>query len=382
VPALAHLIVAGEGPGTPFGDLERPRPVPEFAQVAEEDVFCLLYTSGTTGRPKGAKLTHLGVIHSLIHFQHALALGDDETAVLAVPASHVTGLVAILLTMVRVAGTTVMLPEFKARRFLEVAAATGMTYTLMVPAMYNLCLLDPEFARFDLARWRIAGFGGAPMPGATIARLAEALPKLTLVNAYGSTETTSPATVLPLGAIADHPKSVGRVLPCADVVVVDEAGREVPPAVSGELLIGGPMVVPGYWENPETDRTAFVGGFWVSGDIGSKDADGFVEVFDRKKDMINRAGYKVYCIEVESTLALHPAVVECAVVGGPDPVLGERVHAFAWCDGRAAEAADLRAWCAARLSDYKVPDTVTFLDAPLPRNPNGKVLKTALRAML
>lgn len=380
-PALRATFVVGNGPGEAFEALRQDAQA-AFPDVAEEDVYCLLYTSGTTGRPKGAKLTHLGIVHSVIHFQHGFRLGAEDVGVLAVPASHVTGLVAIILTMIRVAGTTVIMPAFKARTFLEVAERERMSYTLIVPAMYNLCLLDPDFARFDLSAWKAAGFGGAPMPKATIERLAVALPGLTLVNCYGSTETTSPATMLPFGAIATHPDSVGRPLPCADIVVMGEDGREAAPGESGELLIGGPMVVPGYWDNPEADASAFVGGYWVSGDLGSKDADGFVRVFDRKKDMINRAGFKVYCIEVESVLSHHPAVVEAAVVGKPDPVLGERVHAFVWNEGRAADADAIRAFCAERLSDYKVPDSVTFLDQPLPRNANGKILKTALRDML
>jgi len=383
VPALSHVFVVGNGAGRPYGTLrETDAAGIKFPEVSEEEVFCLLYTSGTTGKPKGAKLTHLGVIHSLLHFQHALGLGPSDVGVLAAPASHVTGLVAIILTMLRVGGATVIMPVFKARIFLDIAAREGMSYTLIVPAMYNLCLLDKDFASFDLSAWRVAGFGGAPMPKATIERLAEALPDLNLVNCYGSTETTSPATVLPFGAIRSHPVSVGRPVPCADIVVVGEDGREVAAGESGELLIAGPMVVPGYWDNEEADRTAFVGGYWISGDLGSKDADGFVHVFDRKKDMINRAGFKVYCIEVESVLAHHPAIVEAAVVGKPDPVLGERVHAFVYNENRPADAAEIRAWCGERLSDYKVPDTITFLDQPLPRNANGKILKNTLRDML
>jgi acyl-CoA synthetase (AMP-forming)/AMP-acid ligase II len=383
VPALLRVFVVGDGAGEPYGALRQTdADGAAFPEVAEEDVFCLLYTSGTTGKPKGAMLTHFGVIHSLLHFEHALQLGPADVGALAVPASHVTGLVAIILTMLHVGGATVIMPVFKARTFLEVAARERMSYTLIVPAMYNLCLLDKDFASFDLSAWRVAGFGGAPMPRATIERLAEALPDLSLINCYGSTETTSPATVLPFGAIRSHPASVGRPLPCADLVVVGEDGCEVASGESGELLIAGPMVVPGYWDNPEANRTAFVGGYWISGDLGSKDADGFVHVFDRKKDMINRAGFKVYCIEVESVLSHHPSVIEAAVVGRPDPVLGERVHAFVYNENRPADVAGIRAWCGERLSDYKVPDTITFLDRPLPRNANGKILKNALRDML
>jgi acyl-CoA synthetase (AMP-forming)/AMP-acid ligase II len=299
--------------------------------------------------------------------------------VLAVPASHVTGLVAILLTMLRVCGTTVMMPAFKARSFLEIASRERMTYTLVVPAIYNLCLLDPDFGGFDLSAWRIGAFGGAPMPQATIERLAAVLPNLTLVNVYGSTETTSPVTMLPLGEAATRADTVGKPLPCADVVAMDEDGREVAPGASGELWIGGPMVIPGYWKNDEADRAGFAGGYWKSGDIGSVDREGYVRVLDRKKDMINRGGYKVYCIEVESVLARHPDVIECAVIGRADPVLGERVHAVVVARDPDVTEAELKRFCADQLSDYKVPDTIGFLPDALPRNANGKVQKIALR---
>jgi long-chain acyl-CoA synthetase len=380
--ALAHLhacFVVGEGPGTPFATLAAPASSPP-ASIAEEDVFALLYTSGTTGQPKGAMLTHLGTIHSLLHYQQGMALHDGEISVLAVPGSHVTGLVAIILTMMRVCGTTVLMPAFKARAFLELAARHRMTHTLIVPAMYNLCLLDPDVGKFDLSAWRIGGFGGAPMPPATIERSATTWPNLALTNVYGSTETTSPATMLPLGEAATRADTVGKAVHCAEIVVMDDDGREAAAGVSGEIWIAGPMVVPGYWRNADADRSALRGGYWKSGDIGSLDADGYLRVLDRKKDMINRGGYKIYCIEVEGVLARHPAVIECAVVGRPDPVLGERVHAAVVARGQAPTGAELKSFCAEFLSDYKVPETFDFLPDALPRNPNGKVLKTALRA--
>jgi acyl-CoA synthetase (AMP-forming)/AMP-acid ligase II len=377
LPHLRECFAVGDGPGTPFAELTIPAAAPDAA-IAEEDIFSLLYTSGTTGRPKGAMLTHLGTVHSLMHYEQGMALRDGEVSVLAVPASHVTGLVAIILTMLRVGGCSVLMPAFKARGFLEIAARERMTHGLLVPAMYNLCLLDPDFAKFDLRAWRVGGFGGAPMPQATIERLAAALPNLTLVNVYGSTETTSPVTMLPLGEAATRADTVGKALPCTDLVVMDDDGREVAPGTAGELWLAGPMVIPGYWNNPDADASAFCGGYWKSGDIGSVDAQGYVRVFDRKKDMINRGGYKIYCIEVESVLAHHPDVIECAVIGRPDPVLGERVHAVVVAREPGVAEAALKRFCAERLSDYKVPDTIAFLDV-LPRNANGKVLKTALR---
>src|SRR5262245_54703686 len=370
VPCLEHLIDAkhAEGGG---------KPTP-FATVNEEDTAIILYTSGTTGRPKGAMLTHLNIVHSLLHYQHCLALGPGDRALLAVPASHVTGVVAILLAIWEAGGCAIVMPEFRAREFLELAARERMTYTILVPAMYNLCLLQPDFDRFELSSWRVGGYGGAPMPEATIAALREKLPGLGLHNAYGATETTSPATLMPAGQPAAHPDSVGWTVPCGEIRVVGPDGEEVPRGEAGELWIRGPMVVPGYWDNAEATRQSFTRGYWRSGDVGSVDAQGFVRVFDRLKDMVNRGGYKVYSVEVENVLVHHPAVLESAIVAKPCPVLGERVHAFVTLKQPASEE-ELKSFCSERLADYKVPESFTIRDRPLPRNANGKLLKRALR---
>jgi O-succinylbenzoic acid--CoA ligase len=248
----------------------------------EQACAVILYTSGTTGRPKGAMLTHLSIAHSVQHFVSCMKLAPGDRSALAVPASHVTGLIAILATTFAAGGAVVMLREFKAPQFIAVAAQERVTMTIIVPAMYNLCLLTPGFAQADLSAWRIAGFGGAPMPEATIAELARRLPQLVLVNAYGATETTSPTTIMPLGENDAHADSVGVAAPCADVIVVDDDGRELPRGEPGELWIGGPMVVSGYWDNPQATRESFTAGYWHSGDIGSIDAQGYVRVFDRK----------------------------------------------------------------------------------------------------
>lgn len=357
-------------------------PVPERPAVDEEDTAVILYTSGTTGRPKGAMLTHFNLSHSLLHFQYGMDLGPEDRLLLAVPASHVTGLVAVILLSLQVRAALIMMPEFTARAFLRLAAAERMTHSILVPAMYNLCLMDPDFAAHDLSHWRIGGYGGAPMPEATIAGLARALPGLSLMNAYGATETTSPATMLPATYAAVRGDSVGMPLHCADIRIMAPEGHELPPGEAGEIWIGGPMVVPGYWNNPEATRDNFTAGYWHSGDIGTKDADNFVCVFDRLKDMINRGGYKIFSVEVENVLAGHPGVVESAVVGKACPVLGERVHAFVVARIPDLDPADLKAYCAARLADYKVPESITLLSQALPRNANGKLLKRRLRQIL
>jgi len=380
IPSVA-LIAVGEGVAgaEPMAALFAPAAPPALPAIGEEDTALILYTSGTTGKPKGAMLSQLNVVHSVIHFTRCLGLGPDDRAMLAVPAAHVTGTVAILLSAIYFGGTTVMLRAFKARDFLELAAREAITYTCMVPAMYILCLMDPEFGRFDLGAWRVGSFGGAPMPEAAIAALAEKLPRLQLSNAYGATETTSPTTLMPLGQTAGRADSVGQVVPCGEVMVVDRAGRPLPPGEAGEIWIRGPMVAKGYWQKPEANAASFTDGFWHSGDVGAIDAQGFVRVFDRVKDMINRGGYKIFSAEVENTLAYHPGVVECAVVGRPDPVLGERVCAFVLPKSAEVTAAEIRRFCAERMADYKVPEFVELVQEPLPRNANGKVQKALLR---
>jgi len=345
----------------------------------ETDVAVILYTSGTTGHPKGAMLTHLAIVHSALHYETCMRLTADDRSALAVPASHVTGLIANIAAMWRVGGTVVVVPEFKAEAFIDLLARERVTHTLMVPAMYRLCLMSDALARADLSAWRIGGYGGAPMPVATIDEIAARLPALTLQNCYGATETTSPATMIPAGRTRDHADSVGVALPAAEIVVMDDAGRELAAGETGELWIGGPMVVRGYWANVEATAASFSAGFWHSGDLGSVDDEGFVRIVDRKKDMVNRGGFKVYSVKVENVLMGWPGVLEAAVIGVPCPVLGERVHAVLHASGATIDEQALRRHCAERLADYEVPERFVWSTQPLPRNANGKVMKRLLR---
>ena len=349
------------------------------AEVGQEDVASIMYTSGTTGSPKGAALTHLGMAHSVMHYRVAMGLGAQDCSIAAVPLSHVTGLVALVATMAHSGAKLCIMPAFKAEEFLLLAERERMTHTLMVPAMYNLCLLRADFGALDLSSWRVGAYGGAPMPVASIERMAQALPDLALMNCYGSTESTSPATLMPQGQSDAHSDTVGRCLACAEIAVFDDDGREVATGSLGEIWIKGPMVVKDYWNNPEATALNFTGGYWHSGDLGSIDADGYVKVVDRKKDMINRGGFKIYTIEVENALYAHAGVLECAVVARPCPVLGERVHAFVTAREPGLQAAALKAHCATLLSDYKVPEAFSISLQPLPHNANGKLVKRALR---
>ena len=380
VPTLHWRITTAPAAGSElFAAVVESGTPPAPAAVDEEDTAVILYTSGTTGNPKGAMQTHLNLVHGAMVYAHCMAMSERDRSILCVPMSHTTGLTALIGTMTRCAGAMLIMAAFSAREFLALAEAERMTHTVIVPAMVNLCLLQADFERFDLSAWRIGAFGGAPMPAATIARLTEKLPGLGLMNVYGATETAAGVTIMPAHQTAAHRESVGLMVPGADVVIMDEVGREVPRGETGELWISGPTVVKGYWNNAAATAENFTGGYWHSGDLGSIDAHGLVRVFDRKKDMINRGGYKIYTAEVENALSEHAGVVESAVVAKPCAVLGERVHAFVTLREQGVTAEALKAFCAERLSDYKVPETFTLLDAPLPRNANGKVMKRQLR---
>lgn len=352
------------------------------AGIDEDDLACILYTSGTTGHPKGAMLTHLGIIHSMRHYARHLELGPGDTALLVVPATHITGLIGLVIAALGLGMKLVMMQSFATGEVIRIAEQERMTYTVMVPAMYNLLLLREDLSKHDLRSWRVGAYGGAVMPPEAIAKLAAFLPGLNLVNAYGATETTSPTCFVPLGSDPSVFDTIGRPVACAEVVVMNGDGRECPPGEVGEFWIRGPMVIPGYWGRPEANAADFVNGFWRSGDIGEMTEDGFLRMHDRAKDLVNRGGYKVFSSEVENVLLKHGNVVEAAVVPRPCPVLGERVHAFVHLKTPMADPGELIAHCAAELSDYKVPETFTLMDGPLPRNANGKVLKRKLRESL
>lgn len=347
--------------------------------VGDEDVALLMYTSGTTGHPKGAMISHGNLIHAGMIYAYCMGLTMRDRSLIAVPMSHVTGVAALIATVLRCASTLVIMRSFSAPAFLALAAVERMTHTLIVPAMYNLCLREPAFDSYDLSAWRVGGYGGAPMTPDAIAALAERLPHLSLMNCYGATETVVAVAIMPPAETPLYPDRVGRAVPGTEIVVVDDHGREVPAGAEGELWVRGPTVVRGYWDNAEATASEFTEGFWHSGDIGSVTADGIVGVHDRKKDMINRGGYKVFSLEVESVLCQHADVLEAAVVGTPCPVLGERVHAFVRIGSNAVTADALAALCAEQLSDYKVPETFSLQSDPLPRNVNGKLLKRQLR---
>jgi len=389
-PGFPHAIPEEESVPTLFWRLsvddfskEGTEPVHQTpVEIYEDDMACLMYTSGTTGKPKGAMLSHLGTVHSMLHYEHHLGIGPSDTSLLVVPATHITGLIGLILVSLGSGAKLVMVEDFRTDTVIRIAERESMTYTIMVPAMYNLLLLREDFSKHDLSAWRVGAYGGAVMPVNTIEQLSGFLPGLNLVNAYGATETTSPTSFVPLGSDPSVFNTIGKPVACAEVLIMNGDGEECAAGQEGELWIRGPMVVKGYWNRPEANASDFICGYWRSGDLGTMTSDGFLHIHDRMKDLVNRGGYKVYSSEVENVLLTHSNVIEAAVVPRACPVLGERVHAFIHVKSPMKQVDELVSFCAAELSDYKVPETFTLTNEPLPRNANGKILKRKLRNML
>ncbi len=352
-------------------------PVPS-ANVGEDETAVIMYTSGTTGKPKGAMITHLGMIHSALNYVQVLGTCPDERTLLTVPLFHVTGLIGQIIHMFVLGGTVVLMESYKTEHMIQLIEKEKITFTFVVPTIYVLMLLNANLDKYNLSAWRLAVYGGAPMSEDTVLKLCAKFPQVRLHNAYGATETSSPATILPHGHHLRKVASVGKPVPVGECKVMGD-WQELAANEVGELWIKGPHVVPGYWNNPKANVTEFTDGFWHSGDLAKIDDEGYVYILDRKKDMINRGGEKVFCVEVENVLYSHPKVMEAAVVGVPDVVFGELVKAVVVLKpGETLTVEDVQQFISARLADYKIPKYVDFTDA-LPRNPGGKVIKAMLK---
>ena len=360
------------GSGAPLGRPEHP--------LLPEDLAVVMYTSGTTGHPKGAMMRHRQVVFNAASCQWAFGYAEQDVQMVAVPLFHVTGLNSQLVAGVAQGCTLVLLPEYSRQALLDALVAHRATVFVGVPTMFVLLLLTPGLERADLSRLRTLAYAGAPMAVETVRQLKERFPGVRCHNFYGLTETASITTAHPDAEALTRPASVGVPAPGTVLMVVGEAGRPRRAGEPGELWIRGPQVVAGYWQAPAKTEQAMGGGWLRTGDVAMIDAEGFVHILDRLKDVIIRGGEKVYSKEVEDVLYNHPAVLEATVIGVPDRVMGEQVKALVVPRPGAQVAAEhLRDWVRQHLADFKVPSLVELCDS-LPRNPGGKVLKAELRA--
>jgi long-chain acyl-CoA synthetase len=357
------------------------------ARTGGDALAAILYTGGTTGRSKGVMLTHANFWTASIARAAELNNAPDSVALLVAPLFHVAGLGRLVGQLIA-GGHCVTMAQFRPASVIEAIAEHRIGDIIVVPTMLQALLDDASFTPERVQSITRIAFGAAPMPPDLLDRALAAWPQAEFFQAYGLTETAGavcinlPANHRPEARALGRLNSVGRAGLGAEIIVADESGRELPRGEVGEVLARGPMVMQGYWRNPEATATALQGGWLHTGDAGRMLPDGHLFIVDRLKDMIITGGENVYCAEVEATLRSHPQVVHAAVIGLPDARWGEAVHAAVVmaADGRAG-ADELRAWCRERLAGYKCPRGISFL-RELPLSAAGKVLKNVLREQL
>lgn len=374
---------AGPGADRPWQPLDGLRaaatPHHGIADVSRDDVLRLMYTSGTTARPKGVMITHGNL--DAKNAAHAVELGftAGEIGLACGPLYHVGALDLTTTTLLHVGASTHVLRKFDVTAVLDAVERLRITTVWLAPAMVNLILADPSVAARDLSSMRVIIDGGEKMPLPLIERVLDAFPNAWFADAYGLTETVSGDTFLDKGLSRHKLGSVGKPVLHLEVRVVDDEDQDVPAGTPGEIVLRGPKVCRGYWKDEEATSRAFRGGWFHTGDVGILDDEGFLTIADRIKDMVISGGENIATPEVERVLYEHPAVLEAAVVASPDPRWGEVPAAYvALRAGVEVTAEEILAFCAERLAKFKTPKVLRFVDA-LPRNPSGKVLKRELR---
>jgi long-chain acyl-CoA synthetase len=365
--------------------------------VGWDDDATILYTSGTTGRPKGAVSTNGAIVSSVMAFGSRAAVegvlaaaaapaGDSPASaeplsfILIVPLFHVTGCVPVLLSCIVSKSKLVMMYRWNAEKALELIERERVTHFIGVPTQSWDLVNSPRFGDFDTSSLRGVGGGGAPAPPALVERVAGSVKNGGPTLGYGMTETNAYGPNNSGVDYLSHPTSTGRVTPIMRIEIRDPDRRQVPTGERGEIWFNGPMLIRGYWNKPEATAETIVDGWLRSGDIGRVDDNGFYYVEDRLKDMILRGGENVYCAEVEAAIYEHPAIHEAAVFGIPDERLGEEVAvAIHLVDEATITADELRSFLSTRIAAFMIPSRVVIIADPLPRNPAGKFLKRELR---
>lgn len=385
---VAGRAIAGEARFVPLDDpgadgwearLAAATPFAGRARWPLSACWYLLYTSGTTGAPKGVIQTYGMALANYVNVRQAVDLRDGEATLNFLPLFHTAGINLHTLPVLFAGGRSAIMPGFDAGRVLAEIEAGRLDLLFAVPAVYQQLALHPRFAEADLAKVRHWGCGGAPLPDVLVQTFAAR--GVTVCNGMGMTETGPTVFLAPVAGALDKIGSVGKPQILSAVRIVDPDGRDVAPGEAGELLFAGPNVTPGYWNRPDATRAAFVDGWLRSGDLARMDADGWYWIVGRAKEMYISGGENVYPAEVENVLAEHPAILEAAVVGVPDERWGEVGCAYLLLrpDAAAPEEADLTAFVRARLAAYKAPKRWVIVPE-FPRTAAGKVQKHKLKA--
>ena len=390
--AGAVALIAGEGSPSPAVDglvlttgrvyedaIASADPHTQTAGLREDDPALMCYTSGTTGRPKGAVLTHGNLVASTLSWIHEMRAGQGDVWLSGQPLFHIGGING-LLPFLTLGATSIVTPTtgFDPEAALERIERHGVTICIFVPTQWDMLCRSERVARLDRSRLRVAMWGASPAPRATLELMAGTFPEADIVSAYGQTEMAGATTLLKGADAVRKMGSVGRPMLGVELRVVDDELRDVPVGGVGEVVYRGPTVMAGYHDDPDASARAFAGDWFHSGDLATRDQEGYLWLVDRKKDLIVSGGENVYPAEVERVLLEHEAVADVAVIGVPDPRWVETPMAFVVAAGEVDEDA-LIAHCRERMAGFKKPSAVVFVDA-LPRNAAGKVLKRELRA--
>lgn len=408
--ALEHVLVArsSEEEGDPrvtaldalIGDPKTWASLPDIAmpdaQVGSEDDATIMYTSGTTGKPKGALATHRACVSNVFNGMACQARGlirnrepvpvrdpkvdAPRVTLLAIPFFHATGAFATLLPATLNADKMVTMYKWDAGEALPIIQREGVTLIGGVPAIAWQVLEHPDREKYDLSSIQAVAYGGAPSAPELVATIKRAFPTGYASNGWGMTETCATSCVNFGHDYVVRPDSCGAASPSMDFKIVGANGETLGVNEVGELWAKGPNITRAYWNKPEATAKTFIDGWVVTGDIGRIDEEGFLFLLDRAKDMLIRGGENIYCIEVESALYDHPAIMDAAIVGIPHKVLGEEVGAVVQVKpGMSASESELRSFVSTRLAAFKVPVEIIIQNEPLPRNANGKIMKNELR---
>jgi fatty-acyl-CoA synthase len=385
LPQPPRIIVTGPDPAGAESYqalLDSASGAPPDVEIDERDVALIMYTSGTTGRPKGAMLTHLNLLmQTVTTIRTARLYGEGNVSLLNVPLFHIAG-VGNLPPALMLGSTVVIMPSapFDAGTTLEVIEAEGVTSLFLVPAQWQVLCAHPDVIRRTRSL-RTISWGAAPATVTLLETMAATFPDAEIVSVFGQTEMSPVTTSLPGADAIRKIGSVGKPIPTIAARIVDDEMNDVPPGAVGEIVYRGPTLMAGYWQDPAATDEAFRGGWFHSGDLVRADDEGFLYVVDRKKDMIISGGENIYCAEVENVLAGHPGIADIAVIGARHERWGETPIAVVVPADPAAPPTleDLTGWSRDKLSSFKKPTSIVIV-GQLPRNASGKVLKHELRA--